>query len=87
MDVSLFLAGRFKDEARHQQRLSDMNARCDALFGGAIQNHFKVEHHATGHLHTSLLPQSILTFDPTLVLPYWNLCVIRFPGHKHGYAA
>jgi hypothetical protein len=38
-------AGRFKDEARHQQRLADMRGRCEALFGGAISGHFRIEHH------------------------------------------
>lgn len=36
------VAGRFKDEARHQQRLSDMRERCNALFDGVIRDHFQV---------------------------------------------
>jgi hypothetical protein len=36
-------AGRFKDEARHQQRLSDMRDRCNALFDGHIRGHFQVK--------------------------------------------
>lgn len=38
------LPGRFKDEGRHQQRLTDMRERCNALFDGTIQGHFVVRH-------------------------------------------
>jgi hypothetical protein len=37
--------GRFKDEQRHQQRLSEMRARCSALFDGVIAGQFTVHHH------------------------------------------
>jgi len=36
-------SGRFKDELRHQQRLSDMRERCNALFDGTIRGHFQVK--------------------------------------------
>jgi hypothetical protein len=43
--VLMTSAGRFKDEARHQQRLCDMRGRGEALFGGAIAAHFAIQHH------------------------------------------
>lgn len=55
------LPGRYRDPAQHTARMQEMEARCNALFGGSVSSNWSVVDHKSIACHlcnTTISPYS-----------------------------